>query len=249
VTECERIRAQAAGLAALPPGDPERSSARAHARGCPGCARALREAERLQELLGSQPPEPVPAAVLERASRAIVADLRREGRRRAIASAGAAAAILLLLATLGRHRSSAPGDWALAAALGALAALLAASAGRWARAVIPAAAAAALAAAALGGEGGLLHAGLGLHCAGAELAGAGLVVGAMWLALRGGSTSPARSTMAAAAAAGALAADAALPLTCSGRGAMGHDLVFHLGGVLLAAALGSLLRRRPAAAA
>ena len=66
---CEELRRDAAGLATLPPGDPEREAAYAHARGCAGCAAALREGERLVALLEALPPEPAPsAAVLRRAS-------------------------------------------------------------------------------------------------------------------------------------------------------------------------------------
>ena len=46
MTSCERIRADAAGLAALPAGDTERREAFAHARECSACARVLEEAER-----------------------------------------------------------------------------------------------------------------------------------------------------------------------------------------------------------
>jgi hypothetical protein len=55
--------------------------------------------------------------------------------------------------------------------------------------------------------------------------------------------------LAAAAAAGALAGDAALQVTCSAHGVGLHLLAFHAGGVVLAAAAASLLRRgRPVAA-
>jgi hypothetical protein len=246
VIECARIRAEAAGLAALPPGDPEREEATAHARGCAGCARALREAERLQALLGEAEPTPLPDEVLARASQAILSDLRREARRRVAASAAAACAAFVLLAALGRQRSAAPGDRAIAAGLALAAVALAAAATRWARAAVPAALAAALAGAVAAGSWAPLDGALGLDCAASEIAAAGLVVGAMWLALRGGSTSPARPAVAAAAAAGALAGDAALQLTCAGRGDLPHLLVFHVGGVLAAAALGGLIRRRRA---
>jgi hypothetical protein len=188
----------------------------------------------------------VPPALLARLSGAIAADLRREARRRAAATAGAALAVFLLLAALARHRSREAGDWIAAAVLALGASLLAALGVRRARFAIPAAAAAALGAAALAVRGGPLDAALGLRCALDEMAAAALVVGAMWLALRGGSTSPARSAWSAAAAAGALAGDAALQLACASSGELPHALVFHLGGVLAAAALGSLAGRRPA---
>jgi hypothetical protein len=71
MTECERLRADAPGLAALAPDDPERLAAWAHAASCEGCARALREGERLQTVLGEWSPAPLPAAVFGRAAQGI----------------------------------------------------------------------------------------------------------------------------------------------------------------------------------
>ena len=51
---------------------------------------------------------------------------------------------------------------------------------------------------------------------------------------------------AAVAAAGALAAQAALHITCPSRTAMAHLLVFHTGGVLLAAMIGAMIAGLPA---
>ncbi|HEY6003472.1 MAG TPA: hypothetical protein VIV57_11410, partial [Anaeromyxobacter sp.] len=84
MTECERIREEAPGLAALPPDDPERAAAWSHAKGCPACTRALREAEGLQALLSECEPPALPQGALERTARAIEAELRREARRRAL---------------------------------------------------------------------------------------------------------------------------------------------------------------------
>jgi hypothetical protein len=92
MTECDRLRADAPGLAALRSDDPERVAAWSHASGCPGCASALREAERLQTLIAGCEPAPLPVGATERVARAIVAELRREARRR----------------TLGRSSRSAP---------------------------------------------------------------------------------------------------------------------------------------------
>jgi hypothetical protein len=247
VTACERIRAEAPGLAALGPDDPARVEAWSHASGCPGCARALRDADRLQALLSECEAPPLPAGALERTALAIAAELRREGRRRAVASAAAAVGSFVAIAGLGRARSQAFADRALAATLWAGALVLAAGARR--RPLLAAAAAivAAAAGAALLGHPGGLFLSSGLECLATELASAAAVVGAAWLALRGGTTSPAGSAMAAVAAAGALAGDAALQLACPARAAMPHLLAFHVGGVILAAAAASLLWRRPLA--
>ncbi len=99
------------------------------------------------------------------------------------------------------------------------------------------------AAAAFFGQPGPLDAALGLECLATEIASGAAVVGAVWLAVRGRTTSPARSAIAAAAAAGALAGDAALQVTCAAHIAAPHVLAFHLGGVILAAAAATALWR------
>ena len=243
MTECERCRAAAPGLAALRPDAPERVAAWAHASGCPGCAGALREGERLQALVGAGEPSPISAGALERVSGAILVELRREARRRTIASIAAVCVAFAASVGLMRNRSSLAEDWAWAAGLGALAIVLAAAARRKASLVIAAAILAAATAAVAVGHSGPLAVGVGVHCLAIELASAAMVAGAAWLALRGGTTSPARSAVAAAAAAGALAGDAALQVACAAREAIPHLLAFHVGGVLLAAVGASLLWR------
>lgn len=243
MSECERLRADAFEIAALPRGAPERIAAWAHAAGCPGCARALREAERLQTLVGAWESTRLEPGALDRASRAILADLRREARRRMMASASAVCLLLAAIVGLARDRSRQAEDWVWAAILGAIALALAAASRRSALLVVAAAVLASVVAALAVGHPGPLAAGIGMHCLGTELASAAVVVGAVWLAIRGGSTSPARSAVAAAAASGALAGDAALQVVCVARDAVPHLLAFHVGGVLVAAAVASLLWR------
>jgi hypothetical protein len=250
MTDCERLRADAAGLAALPEGDPERRAARAHAAGCEGCARALREAERLQALLAGWRPDPLSGGALARASAAIEQELRREGRRRSAWAAGAAAFLMALLLGLARHRTGTALDWVLLGGLAAAALALSALAARRPLPVVAAAAAAAVAAALAGGGPGPLEPGVGLHCLLSELVTGALVVTAGWVALRGGTTTLSRRAAAATAAAGALAAEAVLQVTCGSHGFGAHLIVFHAGGVLLAAAGAALLwtvRARPVA--
>lgn len=252
MTECDRVRADAPGLATLRSDDPERVAAWAHANGCAECARALREAERLQTLVASWNPERLPAGATERASRAIVAELRREAWRRALGSIAAVCASMLLYVGFARNRSRSGEDWAVAAVLGGVAIVLAAFARRRPLVVVGVTVLAALAAGLAPGETPLAGA-PGVHCLATEIASAAMVVGAVWLAIRGGTTSPASSAIAAAAAAGALAGDAALQVTCGAQNEIPHLLLFHVGGVLLAAAGLSLLWRavaaRPIAAA
>ena len=103
--DCDRLRADAPGLAALRADDPARVAAWSHANGCPGCASALREAERLQALIAGCEPAPLPVDAAGRASRAIVAELRREARRRALGSIAAICASMLLFVGFARSRS------------------------------------------------------------------------------------------------------------------------------------------------
>jgi hypothetical protein len=249
VTGLHHVRADAPGLAALHPDDPARVAAWEHARGCADCARALQEAERLQSLLERWEPAPLPAAALERASLSIAADLRREARRRALGAIAAVCASVLVFAGLARSRSGATGDWVRVGLLGGLTIALAAAAVRRPLVVAGVAVLATFAAGLATGETPLAGA-PGLHCLGTELASAAMVLGAGWLAIRGGGTRPARSALAAAGAAGALAGDAALQVTCGAQAELSHLLAFHVGGVLLAAVAASLLfrPRQPAAA-
>ncbi len=240
---CERVRADAPGLAALAPGDAERLAAVAHAAVCPGCARALREAERLQAVLGEWDPAPLSAAALNRAAQAIELELRREARRRSLWSAGAAAGFMAVLVAISRQRGGSPLDWATAGALAVAALGLAALSSRSPLFTVGAAAVAALAAALVAGGPGPMDLRAGVECVGWELAAAAVVVGAGWLALRGGTTTLTRSTLAATAAAGALAGDAALQLACTAHEIGPHLLAFHAGGVVLAAAAAMLLWR------
>lgn len=240
MSECRRLHADAPGLAALRADDPERVAARAHAGDCADCARALREAERLQAVLGSGAPARAHERAPSGAARAILAELRREARRRARGSMVAAGVAVLLFLGFARVHSRSAGDWAKVAALSALALLLAALARRRPLLVVGATALAALAAGLLPG-GPRFADSPGVHCLATELASAALVVGAVWLAIRGGSTSPARAALAASAAAGALAGDAALQATCGAQGEVPHLLAFHVGGVLLAAAAAGLV--------
>jgi len=236
VTSCERIRADAAGLAALPASDPERREAFAHARECPGCARVLEEAERLQLVVGDLAPSRLDAAALARASSPIVSELRREAGERMLASAVAVCLAFAASVTLAQHRSPSRRDWVVALVLAAAAAGLAAAERRFRVAVVPLAVLAAFIAAAATGVTDGLQAGMGVHCLGTELACAAAAVLGAWLAIRRGTSSLAPGAVAAGAAAGAVAGAAALQLTCLAHTSLPHVLTFHVGGVLLAAA-------------
>jgi hypothetical protein len=96
----------------------------------------------------------------------------------------------------------------------------------------------------LAGEGGALYPLVGVKCTTFEIVMAFLpVVTAMFIVRRDGMPAPARLVVAAAAASGALAGHAILHLTCPVPTATSHLLVFHTGGVLLAALLGAAAAR------
>ena len=246
MTECDRIRADAPGLASLCPDDPERIAATSHASGCAECARALREAEQLHSMLPAAEPDPLAGAAPGRAYTEIREELRREAWRRLLGSIAVVCASVVVLISFARIRSPSIVDWTLAIVLWATAVGMAAAASKRPLLATASAVVASVLAGVVSGASGSLAPSLGLECLATELASAAVVVGALWLAIRGGTTSPARSAIAAAAGAGALAGDAALQVTCAAHTAAPHLMAFHVGGVLLAIAGASALwRRRP----
>jgi anti-sigma factor RsiW len=173
----------------------------------------------------------------------------REGRARTAGSVLAALAAFGLLVGFASSRSPSAEDWAIALALAAAASALAALSSRFSLGVVVAAVSVAFAAALVRGGDGPLALSMGIHCLGAEIASAAAVAGTAWIALRPGPRTRARHVLAAAAAAGAVAADAALQVTCDAHGSLPHLLVFHVGGVVAAASAAMLLLRsrlRPA---
>jgi hypothetical protein len=169
---------------------------------------------------------------------------RREPRPRAFAAVLAVFAVLALIVAVASHRSRSPADWVVASALAASAFALAAVASRFSLGGVAAGVSAALMAALLAGGGGSLDLSTGLHCLAIEVASAAAVAGAAWLPIRRGlASSQARHALPAAAVAGALAGDAALQITCGAHSVLLHLVVFHVGGVLVAAA-GALLALR-----
>jgi hypothetical protein len=239
VTECDELRAKAAGIASLPEGDEERQAYLAHARGCPGCAEALREGEKLMAALGRSSLPAPSAGALRRASAPILRELRPTSSWGLRAGAALAAAAVPVL--FARHHDWE--GWAAAAIVLAAATALSATAGLWKAGAWVALAASAGFALAAGGVPGFPRAGaglvpsVGLDCFGLEILGGAL---AAVVALRGA----ARGSVAAAAAAGALAAQAALHVACSAHLQAPHLWLFHVGGVAVAAALGFVLQQR-----
>jgi hypothetical protein len=143
-------------------------------------------------------------------------------------------AVVAALVGLGRHPSHAWADRLTALALAAVAIGLAAAARRLTLRFATAAVSAALVAAAIRGEAGPLDVPEGVQCLLAEAAGALAVVGLMWLASR---RRRAATSVGPWAAAGALAGDAALQITCAAHASLAHAVVFHVGGVLAVVAV------------
>jgi hypothetical protein len=252
VSPCDRIAADAAGLATLPSGDPDATAARAHAANCPDCARALLEGARLHALLGEAPqPAPPSPAALSRARARVLADLRPP-RSGAIAVAAAVATgwplVVLLERALGRSNESLGSPHGAESltlvALAVVAPLVFRRAGLLLVAVLVVIAAAfAIVTADATATTGIFG------CLGIEVL-AGVVPLATTLFLvRRGQAAGGAARFGAVAAAGALAAQAGAHLTCPNH-AMPHLLAFHFGGVVAAALVGAasarLLRVRPA---
>lgn len=259
------IADKAAWIAALRPDDEERRSAVEHARGCAACAKAMEEGEQLIKLLDAQPaPPPPPPETLMRVREVIAADLSRGSIRdrdapaalendvswwRAIQPAVVVASAwiveLSIAKKLVRDRSSV----AISAAL-AITAVVVAVAAQLRPHLVRAIAIilSAGAAIALGSAAGLNEA-IGVKCAFSELVAGVLPWGfAAWQARRAAThLIPARAG--ALAASGALAGHAALHLSCPVAHETAHLLVFHLGGVLLAAAVGTFAAPKIARAA
>jgi hypothetical protein len=242
--DCARIQADAAGLAALPRGDAEREAAWRHAEGCAECRRALEQGDKLHALLGSvaSPPPPSPG-ILARAQGEIVRDLVR----RALALTTAAATVLAwtLLVAFSRRRGTDVTAWLVSLGAGLAAVVVALAAVRHAGGAMVVAAALSAGMVLIAGSDGPLEAAIGVHCLAAELVAAALVVGAVAALLlpRGAGVAAQGARLAAIAAAGALAAQAALYLGCRARTAAPHLWMFHAGGVLAAAALGAAVAR------
>jgi len=232
----------AAGVASLAPGDPERIAASEHARECARCADALRQAEQVMALIDAAPPQAPSPETLARLARNVTAAV--EGPRTLGAPVlGAIVASWGIAVLLAKTRAHQTDLWVASATVLVLALGIAAVAALSRRAqglaIVAAIGASILVAAATGTTGGLALA-HGVKCTTIELVAATVPYGVLLYAvLRRHRTSSAWS-FAALTAAGALAGQAGLLLTCPERTHTPHLLVTHTGGVLLAAILGWL---------
>lgn len=218
-----------------------------HIAACRGCASWVRQMNATARAVGRLPAQELPRelqATLQArfddwvgqrapASPPSVAPAGTRGRGRfTLTPAVAMVATFGLLVGLARRPSGSPGDWAVAVALALVAAGLAAL---WRRVTpgfaLVAASSSLLAALLTGGRGAVDLPG-GAEClltVGGAAAGA---AAAAWLVLRREPGAILRSATGAWAAAGALAAVAALQVACRSHSSLEHLLTFHVGGLL-----------------
>jgi hypothetical protein len=244
---CEEVQAQAAGLASLPAGDPERQAAEAHARTCTACRAALAEGAAVLALIDRALPleAPQPEALARTASQ-ILRELaaERPSARRSVAGSVAAlgatwAGCWLLVMAPHRGQGAAV---LVSAAIALVTALVGAAALTWGGRVLPALPALSLLLSlSTGGSAGLQVA-QGIKCAGFELALAAVPLAIAFALVRRGRLAPVG--LAAAAATGALIGQAALHVACHASPDPGHALVFHTLPILLALGVGALAGRR-----
>jgi hypothetical protein len=251
----EHIRDRAGFLASLAEDDPERRLAEEHARACAPCAAAMAEGQHLFALLGEATPiAPPTSASLQRAAAAIERECRLEQRSFvALRWAAAAMVVLVWLLQLAYGKKLARDVNSVTLSLGVLVlvligvTVLRAKQGLVAGAMILTS----------GLFASLMRAASGLEPrAGVECAACEVVAGALsWLVVtrlaKHRRLALDRATTMAIAAAGALASQAAQLLSCPSARANPHLVVFHFGGVLLAAAFGALnpvADQRPAVA-
>ena len=219
----------------LPEGDPDRTAFLEHARGCAECMEAFRQGEKLQGALARVQLPPPSQQALQRAREAVLAELRPRTWPLRVAACVLAFAVPVLFS---RHRDWE--GWAAAALVLVAATALSAAAGTLASGGLLALAASAGFAFAAGGVPGFPAPVGGPECLLIELGGAALPLAAAVFWYR---RDPRPGSLPTAAAAGALAAQAALHLVCGDHTQAAHLWVFHVGGVALAAGAAWALER------
>jgi hypothetical protein len=242
----DHIADRAAFVAALPKDDPERSQAEEHARSCTTCMHALDEGARLVALLEEALPLPPPTAeALARAAEAIEFETANERRSRrwvkwAIGAGVVGSWAFQLACGIGTPIDFAPATVAVSVSVVALsvAAMLLVRRRREVAvgAVIATSGLLVFFARAVPG----LEPEYGIHCTLYELTAAAIPWVVAIAAARRAGIAADRWNLSAVAAGGALASQAAQHMTCPVAHAGMHLLVFHLGGVMLAALLGAL---------
>jgi hypothetical protein len=242
----DHIADRAAFVAALPKDDPERTDAEEHARSCTACEHALAEGAQLVALLEEALPLPPPTPeALARAAKAIELETANERRSRrwvkwAIGAGVVGSWAFQLACGIGTPIDFAPATVAVSIVVVALSVAI----------VLLLRTQRELAVGALIATSGMLvfiaravpglEPGFGIHCTLYELTAAAIPWVIAMVAARRAGVVLSRWNLAAVAAGGALASQAAQHMTCPVAHADAHLFVFHLGGVALAAMLGAL---------
>jgi hypothetical protein len=242
----DHIADRAAFVAALTKDDPERASAEEHARSCTACQAARDEGMRLVTMLEEALPLPPPTAeALARAAQAIELETSNERRSRrwvkwAIGAGVVGSWAFQIACGIGLPMDLAPATVVVSVGVVALSIAMVLLLRRQRE----------LAVGALIATSGLLvyvaqsvpglEPGFGIHCTLYELTAAAIPWVVAIVAARRAGIALSRWNLSAVAAGGALASQAAQHITCPVHHADAHLLVFHLGGVMLAALLGAV---------
>ncbi len=227
----KHIAADSVALAALPATSLQRQAAEVHARNCPDCARALRQGERVLEMLDAGLDLPAPSAgALQQA-------MNRTRRVVALHIWGPPILTVVAISAAIAGFSSFPGEglrwlWsAMLATIGVVLSWLAVSARtvRWI--VVAVSLGSIVFAAALAGDGPLAPV-LGIRCCMAELVPVGIAI-AVILGQRQSAIFGDRWRVVALVGATVLTVQSALLVSCPARLGAVHMLVFHTGGLVV----------------
>ena len=243
MTEPAHIQDSAVGLASLPSDDQERLAAFAHARECAECALALRRAESLLAKLDALPPAPAPPARTLRAiARPILARLSALVVPTRLLSV-VLLAIWLMLLMMAWRGARGGAAWGESVALVAAALVSLGLLRRLGVAAVGLVLGASALVTALAWSDGPLAPRHGVACLLTELAAAAVplaILVRIFVKRRSANPTPG---LVLVASAGALIGQAALRLTCTDGTVGFHILVFHAGGLMVAALMAILLGR------
>lgn len=232
-------------IAMLPATDPAAQSARAHCVECSLCAEALSKAEMLGPMLdggASVSEDPEKTEIL-------LADVRTNIRSQtpALQRWIAPGAVLFTSGLFAAASARAPATelaHAQGAAFVVIAVVAAAMAQRFASRALNTGLLLGIALCLLAGSDSALHMHIGMHCVKAELMASLCVMLAVVLVYRKYAVRPSAVQFAAVALTGAMATGAILHFACPARAGFAHNVIFHGGGMFLAAAIAWLVAKR-----
>lgn len=250
MSNCEQIRADAAGLVTLPEGHADRVVGFAHAESCEGCAAALAEGQQLHRFLEELPLEPVSADVLQQAHAAVIFEWDAEDSAQSIAAGRPVWLPRIVLpltmlagwvALLALAKQTNAGSLPYSISLIAVAVVLGGLVDKLSKALVGVSIIASSAFSLAVSHGPAMAQAHGLHCVAAELALVALPLIAMvFMVASGRVRSSSRWALMATAGVAGLAAQASLHAACAGHSLL-HLGVFHTGGVVLAVALAAAI--------